>query len=39
MLMPDWEELLKNEAFEPVHDALRAGIALQQPSEIHELLI
>jgi hypothetical protein len=28
MLMSDWEELLKNEAFEPVHDALRAGIAL-----------
>ena len=28
MLMSDWEELLKNEAFEPVHDALHSGIAL-----------
>lgn len=28
MLMSDWEELLENDDFEPVHDALRAGIAL-----------
>ena len=28
MLMSDWEELLENKGFEPVHDALRAGIAL-----------
>jgi hypothetical protein len=28
MLMSDWEELLENDAFEPVHSALRAGIAL-----------
>ena len=28
MLMSDWEELLDNEKFEPVHAALRAGIAL-----------
>jgi hypothetical protein len=26
--MSDWEELLDNEKFEPVHNALRAGIAL-----------
>jgi hypothetical protein len=26
--MSDWEELLENEKFEPVHAALRAGIAL-----------
>jgi hypothetical protein len=28
MLMSDWEELLENNDFEPVHDALHAGIAL-----------
>jgi hypothetical protein len=28
MLMSDWEELLENEEYELVHDALRAGIAL-----------
>lgn len=28
MLMSDWEELIKNEEYEPVHDALRAGVAL-----------
>ena len=28
MLMSDWEDLLENEEFEPVHNALRAGIAL-----------
>ena len=28
MLMSDWEDLFKKEKFEPVHDALRAGIAL-----------
>jgi hypothetical protein len=28
MLMSDWEDLLEKEEFEPVHDALRAGIAL-----------
>ena len=26
--MSDWEELLENEEFEPVHNALRAGITL-----------
>lgn len=28
MLMSDWEDLLDNDEFEPVHDALRAGIKL-----------
>ena len=28
MLMSDWEELLENEEYEPVHEALSAGIAL-----------
>ena len=28
MLMSDWEELLDNNGFEPVHNALHAGIAL-----------
>lgn len=28
MLMSDWEELLDNNEFEPVHDALRAGLKL-----------
>jgi len=28
MLMSDWEDLLENEEYEPVHDALRAGIVL-----------
>jgi hypothetical protein len=28
MLMSDWEDLLENEEYKPVHDALRAGIAL-----------
>ena len=32
MLMSDWEELLENDAFEPVHSALRAGIALLEKS-------
>jgi len=26
--MSDWEELLNNDEFEPVHDALRAGLKL-----------
>ena len=28
MLMSDWEELLENDEFEPVHNALRAGLSL-----------
>ena len=28
LLMSEWEELLENEEYEPVHDALRAGVAL-----------
>ena len=28
MLMSDWEDLLEDEEYEPVHDALRAGITL-----------
>lgn len=28
MLMSDWEELLEDPEYEPVHHALRAGIAL-----------
>jgi hypothetical protein len=28
MLMSDWEELLDNKKFEPVHVALRAGISI-----------
>jgi hypothetical protein len=26
--MSDWEELLDNEKYEPVHDALHAGISI-----------
>ncbi len=28
LLMSEWEELLENKEYEPVHHALRAGIAL-----------
>jgi hypothetical protein len=28
MLMSDWEDLLENDEYTPVHDALRAGIML-----------
>ena len=35
MLMLDWKELLENKAFEPVHDALRAGIALLEKYYCH----
>jgi len=28
LLMSEWEELLENQEYEPVHGALRAGISL-----------
>ena len=28
LLMSEWEELLENEEYEPVHEALQAGISL-----------
>ena len=32
MLISDWEELLENDTFEPIHSALSTGIALLEKS-------